>query len=40
MARTRYAKNGDIHIAFQVHGEGPFDIVLCGRSRASTKGST
>jgi class 3 adenylate cyclase len=28
--RTRYARNGDIHIAYQVHGEGPFDLVLCG----------
>src|SRR6202790_1435619 len=32
MTRTRYAKNGDIHIAYQVHGDGPFDLVLCGGS--------
>jgi class 3 adenylate cyclase/esterase/lipase len=32
MARTHYAKNGDIHIAYQVHGNGPFDLVLCGGS--------
>lgn len=25
---TRYARNGDAHIAFQVIGEGPLDIVL------------
>jgi class 3 adenylate cyclase/pimeloyl-ACP methyl ester carboxylesterase len=25
---TRYAKTGDIHIAYQVVGEGPIDIVL------------
>jgi class 3 adenylate cyclase len=25
---TRYAKAGDIHIAYQVFGEGPIDIVL------------
>jgi pimeloyl-ACP methyl ester carboxylesterase len=25
---THYAKNGDIHIAYQVFGEGPFDIVF------------
>jgi pimeloyl-ACP methyl ester carboxylesterase len=31
MARTHYAKNGDIHIAYQVHGNGP-DLVLCGGS--------
>ncbi|HEU5293551.1 MAG TPA: alpha/beta hydrolase [Burkholderiaceae bacterium] len=27
--RTQYAKNGDIHIAYQVHGAGPIDLVLC-----------
>ena len=32
MARTHYAKNGDIHIAYQVHGDGPLDLVLCGGS--------
>jgi pimeloyl-ACP methyl ester carboxylesterase/DNA-binding CsgD family transcriptional regulator len=25
---TRYAKSGDVHIAYQVVGEGPFDLVL------------
>ena len=30
MARTHYAKNGDIHIAYQLHGDGPLDVVLCG----------
>ena len=25
---TQYAKNGDIHIAYQVLGEGPLDLVL------------
>jgi pimeloyl-ACP methyl ester carboxylesterase len=29
MARTYYAKNGDIDIAYQVHGDGPLDLVLC-----------
>jgi class 3 adenylate cyclase/pimeloyl-ACP methyl ester carboxylesterase len=24
----RYAKIGDLHIAYRVHGEGPFDLVL------------
>src|SRR6266404_7616018 len=24
---TRYAKSGDVHIAFQVVGQGPFDLV-------------
>ena len=26
-AETRYAKSGDVHIAYQVIGEGPFDLV-------------
>jgi pimeloyl-ACP methyl ester carboxylesterase len=26
--RTRYARNGDVHIAYQVVGEGPLDVVL------------
>ena len=25
---TRYAKSGDLHIAYQVTGEGPFDVVV------------
>jgi pimeloyl-ACP methyl ester carboxylesterase len=25
--KTRYAKSGDLHIAYQVIGEGPFDLV-------------
>ena len=24
---TQYARSGDIHIAYQVHGQGPLDIV-------------
>jgi len=26
-AETRYAKSGDVSIAYQVHGDGPFDLV-------------
>jgi pimeloyl-ACP methyl ester carboxylesterase/class 3 adenylate cyclase len=26
--QTRYAKSGDVHIAYQVVGEGPFDLVF------------
>lgn len=26
---TRYAKNGDVHIGYQVVGEGPIDLVFC-----------
>lgn len=25
---TRYARSGDVHVAFQVHGHGPVDIVV------------
>jgi pimeloyl-ACP methyl ester carboxylesterase len=25
---TRYAKSGDVHIAYQVFGSGPIDLVL------------
>ena len=27
MGSTRYAKSGDLHIAYQVAGSGPIDIV-------------
>src|SRR5205814_3792966 len=26
--KTRYAKNGDLHIAYQVVGDGPLDLVV------------
>jgi hypothetical protein len=26
--KTRYAKIGDVHIAYQVFGEGPVDLVF------------
>ena len=25
---TRYALSGDVHIAYQVTGDGPFDLVF------------
>jgi hypothetical protein len=28
MPETRYAKSGEVHIAYQVVGEGPFDLVF------------
>jgi class 3 adenylate cyclase len=28
LPETRYAKNGDVHVAYQVSGDGPFDLVL------------
>lgn len=33
MARTHYAKNGEIQIAYQVYGDGPLDLVCCFRRR-------
>ena len=30
---TRYAKSGDAHIAYQVGGGGPFDVVYVPASR-------
>jgi pimeloyl-ACP methyl ester carboxylesterase len=27
-ARTRYVRSGDVSLAYQVHGEGPIDLVL------------
>src|SRR5579871_3846955 len=27
-AQTKYARNGDVHIAYRVFGEGPRDIIL------------
>lgn len=33
---TRYAKSGDVNIAYQVAGEGPVDLILVpGGSRTS-----
>ena len=28
LPETRYAKSGDVHIAYQVIGKGPFDLVF------------
>ena len=28
VAETRYAKSGDVNIAYQVVGDGPFDLVF------------
>jgi hypothetical protein len=27
LPETHYARSGDVHIAYQVTGEGPFDLV-------------
>ena len=36
--RTRYARNGDVSIAYQVAGAGPHDC--CSSTRGSRRGST
>jgi len=28
MPETRYARSGDVMVAYQVLGEGPFDVVI------------
>ena len=28
MAETRYARSGDVHIAYEVRGDGPYDLVF------------
>jgi class 3 adenylate cyclase len=33
---TRYARSGDVHIAYQVAGDGPFDFVMIGGLDAPT----
>ena len=30
--KTKYAKSGDVHIAYQVFGEGPVDLVFVAGS--------
>ena len=27
-AETKYAKSGDVHIAYRVFGNGPHDVIL------------
>ena len=33
--KTRYARSGDLRIAYQVHGSGAHDIVFIGGSQAN-----
>jgi len=35
--KTRYARSGDLRIAYQVHGSGPHDIVFIGGTQASVE---
>ena len=30
LPKTRFARSGDYHIAYQVFGEGPMDLLVCG----------
>jgi hypothetical protein len=36
---VRYAKSGDVNIAYQVSGEGPFDLVLVPACQSRIEGS-
>jgi class 3 adenylate cyclase len=35
---TRFARSGDYHIAYQVSGSGPMDLVLCGSWQSNVEG--
>jgi hypothetical protein len=37
---TRYAKSGDVHIAYQVFGEGPINLVLASPFVSLSTGGT
>ena len=41
-APVRYARSGDVNIAYQVTGDGPFDLVLVPASSRTSRstGST
>jgi hypothetical protein len=34
---TRYARSGDVNIAYQVTGDGPFDVVYVPASSRTLK---
>ena len=35
---TRYALSGDVHVAYRVFGEGPFDLVFVDADKRSNPG--
>ncbi|MEX2555208.1 MAG: adenylate/guanylate cyclase domain-containing protein [Actinomycetota bacterium] len=36
--RTRFARSGDYHIAYQVFGDGPMDLLVCGSWQSNVEG--
>lgn len=36
--QTKYAKSGDVHIAYQVIGDGPVDLVIVPGWTSSLEG--
>ena len=38
MPQTRFARSGDVHIAYQVFGEGPMDLLVCGSWQSNVEG--
>jgi class 3 adenylate cyclase/pimeloyl-ACP methyl ester carboxylesterase len=36
--QTRFARSGDVHIAYQVFGDGPMDLVVCGSWQSNVEG--
>jgi hypothetical protein len=39
LPETRYAKSGDVHIAYQIVGTGPLDLVVVPASSLTLNGS-
>ena len=36
--QTRFARSGDVHIAYQVFGTGPMDLLVCGSWQSNVEG--
>ncbi len=36
--QTRFARSGDVHIAYQVFGDGPMDLLVCGSWQSNVEG--
>ena len=35
---TKFARSGDVHIAYQVFGDGPMDLLVCGSWQSNVEG--
>jgi class 3 adenylate cyclase len=36
--KTRFARSGDVHVAYQVFGDGPIDLLVCGSWQSNVEG--